>query len=92
MGYPGDKYLRNEDTGQNEMGAEMYEAFQDTDYDISKNQRNMIDYKISTYGGQSGAPIIRRGDMFAIGTHCYGDGGFESNSGKLDRRPVRQRV
>ncbi|KAK6215442.1 hypothetical protein QIS74_08461 [Colletotrichum tabaci] len=81
VGYPGDKSLRNEDTGENEMGAEMYEAFQDTDYDISKSQRNMIEYKISTYGGQSGAPIVRRGDMMVIGTHCYGGGGFESNSG-----------
>ncbi|TQN65345.1 Glutamyl endopeptidase [Colletotrichum shisoi] len=81
IGYPGDKSLRNEDTGENEMGAEMYEAFQDTDYDIAKSQRNMIEYKISTYGGQSGAPIVRRGDMMVIGTHCYGGGGFESNSG-----------
>ncbi|GKT91486.1 glutamyl endopeptidase [Colletotrichum tofieldiae] len=81
VGYPGDKYLMNEDTGENEAGAQMYEAFQETDYDISKSPRNMIEYKISTYGGQSGAPIIRRGDMLAIGTHCYGGGGFESNSG-----------
>ncbi|GJD05095.1 ATP synthase F1 [Colletotrichum higginsianum] len=53
VGYPGDKSLRNEDTGENEMGAEMYEAFQDTDYDIGKSQRNMIEYKISTYGGHN---------------------------------------
>ncbi|KAK2051651.1 trypsin-like serine protease [Colletotrichum caudatum] len=81
VGYPGDKYLANEKTSEQENGAEMYEEFRETSYNISKSPRNMIEYKISTYGGQSGAPIIRRTDMCVIGTHCYGGGGSEINSG-----------
>ncbi|KAK1974680.1 hypothetical protein LZ30DRAFT_764640 [Colletotrichum cereale] len=49
VGYPGDKYLTNDETGEEETGAEI--------------PRNMIEYRISTYGGRSGAPIIRRTDI-----------------------------
>ncbi|KLU86951.1 hypothetical protein MAPG_05958 [Magnaporthiopsis poae ATCC 64411] len=75
VGYPGDKSLGSE------SGAEMYEQFAPTDYNIAKNKNNMIEYKVSTFGGQSGAPIIRREDGLVIGTHCYGGGGGDGNSG-----------
>ncbi|KAH6683510.1 hypothetical protein F5X68DRAFT_233566 [Plectosphaerella plurivora] len=82
VGYPGDKYLKDDEHDTNEAGAQMYEDFQYTDYDIADSKRNMIEYKVSTFGGQSGAPIIRRGNsIVAIGTHCYGGGGTEANSG-----------
>lgn len=82
VGYPADKYLRDDETGDDEYGAQMYEEFQYTDYDIAESRRNMVEYKVSTFGGQAGAPIIRRhNDLVAIGTHCYGGGGYEANSG-----------
>jgi hypothetical protein len=34
------------------------------------------------YTGQSGAPVLRKSDkLVSIGTHCYGGGGRENNSG-----------
>ncbi|KAH7350094.1 transferase family-domain-containing protein [Plectosphaerella cucumerina] len=82
VGYPGNKYLKDEEGFSNEAGAQMYEDFQYTDYDIVTSARHMIKYKVSTFGGQSGAPIIRRGNsIVAIGAHCYGGGGSEANSG-----------
>ncbi|GAO13569.1 hypothetical protein UVI_02015580 [Ustilaginoidea virens] len=78
VGYPADKSLDNK-----EDGGEMYEQYKSTTYDISKSSRHMIEYQISTFGGQSGAPIIsRKGKTLdVIGTHCYGGGGTENNSG-----------
>ncbi|KAJ7268360.1 hypothetical protein C8J57DRAFT_1612333 [Mycena rebaudengoi] len=79
VGYPGDKDLNGE------KGAQMYELFDTTAIDLDKHPRHMISYKVSTYGGQSGAPILSKpanGDMIAIGTHCYGAGnGERTNSG-----------
>ncbi|KAL8287832.1 hypothetical protein RB597_000074 [Gaeumannomyces tritici] len=75
VGYPGDKSLGSEG------GAEMYEQFLPTDYNIATNKNHMIEYQISTFGGQSGAPIISREDGLVIGTHCYGGGGPDGNSG-----------
>lgn len=78
VGYPADK------TDNSEKGARMYGMFKKTTYDLDANTRHMISYKISTYGGQSGAPILSRtnGKLVAIGTHCYGNGwGDDSNSG-----------
>ncbi|KAL2212887.1 hypothetical protein CC79DRAFT_1365150 [Sarocladium strictum] len=82
VGYPGDKFLRDEERDSEEYGAQMYEEFLPTNYNLEKNKRNMIEYQVSTFGGQSGAPIIRRGNnTVVIGTHCYGGGGYEGNSG-----------
>ncbi|KAJ7211856.1 ATP synthase F1 [Mycena rebaudengoi] len=79
VGYPGDKDLNGE------KGAQMYELFDRTAVDLVKHPRHMISYKVSTYGGQSGAPILSKpatGEMIAIGTHCYGAGNGElTNSG-----------
>ncbi|KAH9885014.1 hypothetical protein F4778DRAFT_787417 [Xylariomycetidae sp. FL2044] len=82
VGYPGDKSLPDEERGVDEFGAQMYEQFETTEYDLEKSPRHMLEYKISTFGGQSGAPVIRRGKSIdVIGTHCYGGGGDEQNSG-----------
>ncbi|KAK4195717.1 hypothetical protein QBC40DRAFT_300960 [Triangularia verruculosa] len=73
VGYPGDKYLNKE------KGAQMYELFETVDYDLAKGAGNMLQYRISTFKGQSGAPVIRKwdaapdkGQLVVIGTHCYG--------------------
>ncbi|KAJ4173409.1 hypothetical protein NW754_012414 [Fusarium falciforme] len=82
VGYPGDKSLRDVD-GEDEKGAQMYEEFAKTDFDLAASPGNMVEYRVSTFGGQSGAPILRkaRGQFTSIGTHCYGGGGQKSNSG-----------
>ncbi|RSL70563.1 hypothetical protein CEP54_001711 [Fusarium duplospermum] len=82
VGYPGDKSLRDAD-GEDEKGAQMYEEFAKTDFDLAASPGNMVEYRVSTFGGQSGAPILRkaRGQFTSIGTHCYGGGGQKSNSG-----------
>ncbi|KAF7555830.1 hypothetical protein G7Z17_g1919 [Cylindrodendrum hubeiense] len=83
VGYPGDKYFKDANGGSDEYGAQMYEEFGKTEYNLETNARHMIGYQVSTYGGQSGAPILRRADgqLTSIGTHCYGGGGSDSNSG-----------
>ncbi|UPL00234.1 hypothetical protein LCI18_011168 [Fusarium solani-melongenae] len=83
VGYPGDKSLRDLETGDEEQGAQMYEEYAKNDYDIEASPRHMVEYSISTFGGQSGAPILRKanGQLVSIGTHCYGGGGTDSNSG-----------
>ncbi|KZL65429.1 atp synthase f1 [Colletotrichum incanum] len=83
VGYPGDKYLEGKNGESGEKGAQMYEEFAPTDYNIEKSERHMIEYQVSTFAGQSGAPIFQAVDntLVSIGTHCYGGGGDESNSG-----------
>ncbi|KAF7558156.1 hypothetical protein G7Z17_g50 [Cylindrodendrum hubeiense] len=77
VGYPGDRNMGDE------IGAQMFELFERTDYDLDRNPMNMIEYRISTYAGQSGAPILCKGNgkQFSIGTHCYGGG--NNNSGSI---------
>ncbi|KAJ8502992.1 hypothetical protein ONZ45_g11253 [Pleurotus djamor] len=78
IGYPGDKALGDE------KGAHMYGEFAKTTYNVETDKQHMITYQLSTYGGQSGAPIIARtaSGLVAIGTHCYGAGiGIQANSG-----------
>ncbi|KAJ6515394.1 hypothetical protein C8R45DRAFT_1205662 [Mycena sanguinolenta] len=76
VGYPGDKDLRGE------KGAQMYELFDSTPIDLEKHPRHMIAYNISTYGGQSGAPVLSKTDagLIAVGTHCYGAGNGEAKN------------
>ncbi|KAK4222552.1 hypothetical protein QBC38DRAFT_401292 [Podospora fimiseda] len=77
VGYPADKVLTYDD-GREEKGAIMYEQFNDIAYNLeptNQNQLGMLKYRISTFGGQSGAPIIRKGAKpVVIGTHVYGGG------------------
>ncbi|CVL04061.1 uncharacterized protein FMAN_14845 [Fusarium mangiferae] len=77
VGYPGDRML------QDEQGAQMYEEFARSDYNIGESPHHMVEYSISTFAGQAGAPVLRNSDgrLTAIGTHSYGGGGFDSNSG-----------
>ncbi|KAF7355770.1 ATP synthase f1 [Mycena sanguinolenta] len=76
VGYPGDKDLNGE------KGAQMYELFDSTPIDLEKHPRHMIAYHISTYGGQSGAPVLSKtpAGLVAIGTHCYGAGNGEAKN------------
>ncbi|EEU35629.1 uncharacterized protein NECHADRAFT_86838 [Fusarium vanettenii 77-13-4] len=76
VGYPGDK------TFSDEAGGRMYAEFANTSYDLSESPGNLLDYRISTFGGQNGAPILRNdnGRLVSIGTHCYSDG-EQCNSG-----------
>ncbi|KAF7355683.1 ATP synthase f1 [Mycena sanguinolenta] len=76
VGYPGDKDLNGE------KGAQMYELFDSTPIDLDKHPRHMISYNISTYGGQSGAPVLSKipTGFIAIGTHCYGAGNGEAKN------------
>ncbi|KAI0444258.1 trypsin-like serine protease [Xylaria telfairii] len=77
VGYPADKTLTDKD-GREEKGALMYEMFKDIQYSLDDKRSNplqMLKYRISTFGGQSGAPVIRKtGDQVVIGTHVYGNG------------------
>lgn len=52
VGYPGDKSLRDTETGDEEKGAHMYEEYAKNDYDIEASSRHMIEYQISTFGGR----------------------------------------
>ncbi|KAF5701885.1 glutamyl endopeptidase [Fusarium mundagurra] len=77
VGYPGDRTL------QDEQGAQMYEEFARSDYNIGESPHRMVEYSISTFAGQSGAPVLRKSDgrLNAIGTHSYSGGGFDRNAG-----------
>jgi hypothetical protein len=52
VGYPGDRYITNED-GTQETGTEMYEDFQAVTYNLEErsNTEKMLKYHISTFGG-----------------------------------------
>ncbi|CZR37640.1 uncharacterized protein FPRO_07169 [Fusarium proliferatum ET1] len=56
VGYPGDKSLRDIETGDEENGAQMYEEYAKNDYDIEASPRHMVEYSISTFGGQLMGP------------------------------------
>ncbi|KAK0724409.1 hypothetical protein B0H67DRAFT_483186 [Lasiosphaeris hirsuta] len=85
VGYPADKVLADED-GPEERGAMMYEEFGGVAYSLEKNKTNplgMLKYRISTFGGQSGAPVLRKSSkLVAIGTHVYG-GGDKNQAGVI---------
>ena len=57
VGYPGDKYLVDEVGGDDEPGAQMYEEFAPTSYDLKTSRRNMLEYRISTFGGKCLPPF-----------------------------------
>lgn len=51
IGYPGDRYLR--DSGVDvEFGAQMYERFVLSNYNLARSPNHMIEYVISTYLGK----------------------------------------
>ena len=56
VGYPGD--LKDGKTG--EPGANMYEAYAQTQWSLSTNEWKMLEYKIDTYGGWAEhSPVLR---------------------------------
>ncbi|KAJ5777287.1 Peptidase S1B glutamyl endopeptidase I [Penicillium odoratum] len=73
VGYPGDKDYKGE------KGAQMYEEFRDVTWDLKKSSLNMLEYRINSYAGQSGSPVILKGAskgvvQTSIGAHVYGGG------------------
>lgn len=46
IGYPGDKSMNSE------RGAEMYELVEQVAFDLNASQRNILEYPISTAGGE----------------------------------------
>ncbi|KAJ5930943.1 hypothetical protein N7466_006436 [Penicillium verhagenii] len=78
VGYPGDMHTVDND-GIDEIGAHMYELFQDIKYNLEDAPLKMLQYKLSTFGGQSGSPVLRKKNpQVSIAAHCYG--GAEKNS------------
>ncbi|KAJ4424703.1 hypothetical protein N0V82_000631 [Gnomoniopsis sp. IMI 355080] len=73
VGYPGDRSI-TDSAGKEERGAMMYKEFAPTQYDRKTTKLGMLSYRISTFGGQSGAPVIREGKQVGIATHVYGFG------------------
>ncbi|KAL8974166.1 MAG: hypothetical protein Q9197_001587 [Variospora fuerteventurae] len=71
-GYPGD--LRDSKTG--EAGAHIYESYEPTAWSLAKNEWQMLEYKVDTYGGHSGSPVFRQGETIkkAIGIPKPGNG------------------
>ncbi|KAL4412917.1 ATP synthase F1 [Colletotrichum abscissum] len=70
VGYPGDKHSQHPSGDDDEEGAQMYEEFTRVNYSIQDSQ--------------SGAPILQAtndGGFVSIGTHCYGGGHAQKNSG-----------
>lgn len=49
VGYPGDMMLRT----TREAGAQMYEMFENTTYDLNRSADHMLEYKVTTYKGKS---------------------------------------
>ncbi|RSM15089.1 hypothetical protein CDV31_005170 [Fusarium ambrosium] len=82
VGYPGDK------TFNDERGGQMYAEFAKTTYDLKMSPYNLIEYQVSTFGGQNGAPILRKdgGQIVSIGTHCYGDSGHCNSGTSIDNK------
>ncbi|KAF5643162.1 extracellular metalloprotease [Fusarium sp. NRRL 52700] len=76
VGYPGDII----DDG--ERGARMYEMFRNTDYNLQSSDLHMLEYKIDTYGGNSGSPVFNdKKSLTAIGVHVLG--GYSRNSASV---------
>lgn len=75
VGYPGDRTIKDS-YGRPERGAEMYVEFDKVNYHLTTDTKSpgMLTYRISTYGGQSGSPVIRVGEQTGIATHVYGLG------------------
>ncbi|KAF9741765.1 glutamyl endopeptidase [Paraphaeosphaeria minitans] len=70
VGFPGD--ILGDDK---EPGGRMYEMFLDTPWDLGTAGYNMLEYKIDTFGGNSGSPVListNDGKYAAIGIHTYG--------------------
>lgn len=79
VGYPGDQHIKDS-YGRPEKGAMMYKEFDKVKYDRrAPATQGMLSYRVSTYGGQSGSPVIREGTQTGIATHVYGLGNNSPN-------------
>lgn len=77
VGYPGDIVDNN-----GVRGANMYEMFKSTTYDLASADQHMLQYQIDTYGGNSGSPVLARKDSSdVIGVHVLG--GYSYNSASV---------
>ncbi|KAM3473944.1 hypothetical protein MY8738_008114 [Beauveria namnaoensis] len=79
VGYPGDK---SPERNEEDIGGWMYEGRCPARYNLAESS-HMIEHKVDTYRGQSGAPILLSDDKgtVAIGTHSYGGPNGSINSG-----------
>ncbi|GAA89749.1 ATP synthase F1 [Aspergillus luchuensis IFO 4308] len=75
VGYPGDMQM------DGEFGAQMYEEFKTVKWDRRKAANQMLEYRIDTYKGQSGSPVlVQNRPLTSIGAHVYGGAGNNSAS------------
>ncbi|PYI31880.1 hypothetical protein BP00DRAFT_342888 [Aspergillus indologenus CBS 114.80] len=75
VGYPGDMRYKGE------PGAQMYEEFKAVQWNRQAAANNMLEYRIDTYKGQSGSPVLLANQPhISIGAHVYGDVGNNSAS------------
>ncbi|GLB11773.1 hypothetical protein AtubIFM57258_008643 [Aspergillus tubingensis] len=75
VGYPGDMQV------DGEFGAQMYEEFKTVEWDRRKAANQMLEYRIDTYKGQSGSPVlVQNRPLISIGAHVYGGAGNNSAS------------
>jgi len=56
VGYPADKRYNNTATG--EQGAQMWEAYSKTTWDLAKSPMHTLDYQLSTYPGKHKAHFL----------------------------------
>ncbi|KAJ5741062.1 hypothetical protein N7493_000934 [Penicillium malachiteum] len=79
VGYPGDMNLADKD-GLSEIGAQLYELFQEIKYNLADNALNMLQYHLSTFGGKPvwSSCSLQENPQVSIGAHCYG--GSDKNS------------
>ncbi|RSM18264.1 hypothetical protein CDV31_002990 [Fusarium ambrosium] len=76
VGYPGD--IMND----GERGARMYEMFRKTDFNVESSDLHMLEYRIDTYGGNSGSPVFNhQKPLRVIGVHVLG--GYSRNSASV---------
>ncbi|KAM0668693.1 hypothetical protein ACQRIU_002255 [Beauveria bassiana] len=84
VGYPGDK---SPERNEEDIGGWMYEGRCPARYNLAESSP-MIEHKVDTFRGQSGAPILLSDDkgMVAIGTHCYNGSNAEHKEDNPPRR------
>jgi V8-like Glu-specific endopeptidase len=67
VGYPGDLT-----DGGTRGGEHMHEMFLPVTFDLATSKKKMLSYKIDTFGGNSGSPVLNKSGMEAIGVHVLG--------------------
>ncbi|KAL2861882.1 trypsin-like cysteine/serine peptidase domain-containing protein [Aspergillus pseudodeflectus] len=75
VGYPADR-IYNE-----ESGGQMYEEFRQTRWNLDHSAGKLLEYRMNTFRGQTGAPVLLKSNHASIGTHVYG--GSEKNAASV---------